>query len=269
MVSKLRGHTAEALLVPWVQVAFYVRTQNVNIDETLWREAKKRAYLWGVATPAAVLFRIAQGRTAEVAKGLLGEHYAGVATCDRLKSYWWIKRLQWCWAHLRRDFQAIIDRGKPGKAIGERLLEQSNRLFHLWHQLGEGKLSRPQFQEAMKPVREAVRLALMAGRKCRCSKTAGTCKELLSHEDWLWTFVDVCGVEPTNNEAERAERHGVLLRKTSGGTDSPQGSRFVERVLTVVETCRRQGKKVLDYLAASIQAWRHNRAPPNLVSVTS
>jgi transposase len=269
MVSKLRQRTAEALLLPYAQVALYVQSQNVNIDETHWREAKERVYLWAVLTPLAGLFRIAKGRTAQIAKELLGKHYAGVATCDRLKSYWWIKRLQWCWAHLRRDFQAMIDRGKPGKAIGERLLEQSNRLFHLWHQLGEGKLSRPQFQEAMKPVREAVRLALMAGRKCRCSKTAGTCKELLSHEDWLWTFVDVCGVEPTNNEAERAERHGVLLRKTSGGTDSPQGSRFVERVLTVVETCRRQGKKVLDYLAASIQAWRHNRAPPNLVSVTS
>jgi transposase len=269
MVSKLRQRTAEALLLPYAQVALYVRTQNVNIDETHWREAKKQVYLWAVLTPLAGLFRIATGRTARIAEDLLGKHYAGVATCDRLKSYWWIKRLQWCWAHLRRDFQAMIDRGKPGQAIGERLLGQSNRLFHLWHQLGEGKLSRPQLQEAMKPVRQAVRLALQAGRKCRCSKTAGTCKELLGHEERLWTFVEVEGVQPTNNEAERAERHGVLWRKTSGGTDSPQGSRFVERILTVVETCRRQGKKVLDYLSACIQGWRHSRAPPDLVSVLS
>ena len=269
MVSKLRQRTAEALLFPWVQVALYVRSQNVNIDETHWREAKKRAYLWAVVTRLAALFRIAKGRTAQVAESLLGKHYPGVATCDRLKSYWWIKRLQWCWAHLRRDFQAMIDRGRPGKTIGERLLAQSNTLFHLWHQLGEGKLSRTRFQKAMKPVREAVRLALEAGRKCRCSKTAGTCKELLDHEKWLWTFVDVEGVEPTNNEAERTERHGVLWRKTSGGTDSPQGSRFVERVLTVVHTCRRQGKKVLDYLSACIESWRHDRAPPSLVPDTS
>jgi transposase len=269
MVSKLRQRTAEALLLPYVQVALYVQSQNVNIDETHWREAKKRVYLWAVLTPLAGLFRIAKGRTAQIAEELLGKHYAGVATCDRLKSYWWIKRLQWCWAHLRRDFQAMIDRGKPGQAIGERLLGQSNRLFHLWHQLGEGKLSRSQFQEAIKPVREAVRLALAAGRKSRCRQTAGTCKELLDHEKWLWTFVEVEGVQPTNNAAERAERHGVLWRKTSGGTDSRQGSRFVERILTVVETCRRQSKKVLDYLSASIQAWRHNRAPPNLVAVIS
>jgi transposase len=269
MVSKLRGRTAEALHLPWVQVALYVSSRNVNIDETPWRECRRRAYLWAAVAPLAGLFRIAEGRTAQVAQQMLGTGYAGVATCDRLKSYWWIKRLQWCWAHLRRDFQAMIDRGKPGKAIGESLLGQSNTLFHLWHRLGEGNLSRPGFQEAIKPVREAVRRALRRGRRCRCSKTAGTCKELLAHEQWLWTFVDVEGVEPTNNEAERAARHGVLWRKTSGGTDSQQGSRFVERILTVVETCRRQGKKALDYLSACIQAWRHNRAPPDLVTVIS
>jgi transposase len=269
MVSKLRVRTAEALELPWVQVALYVRTRNVNIDETTWREGKKGAYLWAAVTQGAALFHIAQGRTAQVAQKLLGPTYAGVATCDRLKSYWWIKRLQWCWAHLRRDFQAMIDRGQPGKAVGESLLGQSNTLFHLWHQFREGALSRKRLRQAIRPVREAVKRVLRRGEKSRCRKTAGTCKELLGHEEWLWTFVDVEGVEPTNNEAERAERRGVLLRKTSGGTDSPQGSRFVERVLTVVDTCQRQGKKVLDYLSACIETWRHDRDPPCLVPNTS
>jgi transposase len=269
MVSKLRGRTAQALQLPWIEVALYVRRQNVNIDETPWSESKKRAYLWAAVTPLAALFRIATGRTARMAQEMLGKGFAGVATCDRLKSYWWIKRLQWCWAHLRRDFQAMIDRGKPGQAIGESLLAQSNTLFHLWHQFRAGKLSRRRLQQAMKPVREAVRRTLQRGTRCRCSKTAGTCKELLGHEEWLWTFVDVEGVEPTNNEAERTERHGVLLRKTSGGTDSPQGSRFVERILTVVHTCRRQGRKVLDYLSACIESWRDDRVPPSLVPNTS
>ena len=266
MVSKLRQRTADALLVPWTQVAHYIGTQNVNIDETTWREGKKRAYLWAAATPKASVFLIAKGRTAQVAKRLLGEDYAGVATCDRLKSYWWIKRLQWCWSHLRRDFQAMIDRDNAGKAIGERLLKESNTLFHLWHRLSKGKLSRTRFQKLMAPVRETVRCILQGGKMCECSKTAGTCKELLQHEEWLWTFVDSEGVQPTNNEGERTERHGVLLRKTSGGTDSPAGSRFVERVLTVVGTCRRQGKKVLDYLESCVRAWRHNRAPPSLLA---
>jgi transposase len=269
MVSKLRQRTAEALLRPWLQAALYVRTQNTHIDETPWREGKKRVYLWSVVTPLVALFRIAAGRTAKEAQSLLGQAYEQVATCDRLKSYWWMKRLQWCWSHLRRDFQAMIDRGQPGKAIGETLLQQSNTLFHLWHRFRAGQLSRSDFQEAMKPVRSAVKGTLQRGRKSRCRHTAGTCKELLGHEGWLWTFMEVEGVEPTNNEAERTERAGVLWRKTSGGTASRQGSRFVERVLTVVESCRRQGKQVLDYLSACIESWRHDRAPPRLVPNTS
>jgi transposase len=81
----------------------------------------------------------------------------------------------------------------------------------------------------------------------------------------LWTFVEVEGVEPTNNAGERAERQGVLWRKTSGGTDGPQGSRFVERVLTVVHTCRQRGKNVLAFLSDCIESWRHGRAPPALL----
>src|SRR5436305_12279026 len=86
---------------------------------------------------------------------------------------------------------------------------------------------------------------------------------------WLWTFVSVQGVEPTNNEGERSGRRAVLWRKTSGGTDSPQGSRFVERVLTVIDTCRKQGKKALEYLCDCVRAWRHGRAPPFLVACPS
>jgi transposase len=266
MVSKLRRHTAEALLVPWVEVLLHVHTQNVNIDETPWREGKRRAYLWAVVTARASLYRIAYGRTRRIAEQLLGREYARVATCDRLKSYWWIGRLQWCWAHLRRDFQAMIDRGNEGRAIGEALLGQSNTLFHLWHQVKQGTLSRTRFRAAIQPVRRAVRRLLRRGQACACSKTAGTCQELLAHEAWLWTFVDVEGVEPTNNTGEQAERKGVLWRKTSGGTDSPHGSRFVERVLTVVQTCQQQGKKVLEYVSDCIQAWRHGRAPPALLA---
>jgi transposase len=201
-----------------------------------------------------------------VAQSLLGSDYAGAAACDRLKSYWWIKRLQWCWAHLRRDFQAMIDRHNEGTAIGEALLEQSNTLFGLWHQLKQGTLSRPAFQGAIKPLRQALRRTLRRGVGCGCRKTAGTCRELLAHEPWLWTFVDVEGVEPTNNAGERAARPGVLWRKTSGGTASAAGSRFVERVLSVVQTCRQQGRNVLAFLSACIEAWRYGRAPPALLA---
>jgi transposase len=89
---------------------------------------------------------------------------------------------------------------------------------------------------------------LQTGTACGCAKTAGTCRELLAVEPALWTFVRVEGIEPTNNAAERALRHAILWRKASHGTDSETGSRFVEKILTVVATCRQQGRNVLECL---------------------
>jgi transposase len=87
-----------------------------------------------------------------------------------------------------------------------------------------------------------------------CDRTAATCRELLAGETHLWTFVRVEGIEPTNNDAERALRHGVIYRKLSGRTDSEHGSRFMERMLTVVAACRQQEIHVLDYLARCYRA---------------
>lgn len=266
MICNLRRHSAEALFVPWREVALHVRTCNVNIDETGWPQGKKKGYVWAVVTPSAVLYKISQGRSAASAQRLLGQDYAGVATCDRLKSYWWIKRLQWCWSHLRRDFQAMIDRANAGVTYGKQLLSLSDKLFHQWHRFKDDKLSRSEFQESMKPIRRSVGRVLTHGTSCSCRKTAGTCKELLTNESRLWTFVDVSGVEPTNNTCEQVERPVVMLRKVSGGTKGRHGSRFLERILTVVESSRRQGKNVSDYLCSCITAWRHNRSPPSLLA---
>jgi transposase len=88
-------------------------------------------------------------------------------------------------------------------------------------------------------------------------------------EPALWTFVRVEGVEPTNNAAERALRHAVQWRKTSYGTDSLGGSQVVESLLTVVTTCRQQGRKPLDYLTACCQAFHEDKMPPSLLPVTA
>ena len=104
---------------------------------------------------------------------------------------------------------------------------------------------------------------------CGCAKTAGTCRELLAGETHLWTFVRVEGIEPTNNDAERALRHGVIYRKLSGGTDSESGSRFVERMLTVVATCRQQDINVLDYLTRCYQAHLDGQPAPSLLPAAS
>src|SRR5213079_1686639 len=114
-------------------------------------------------------------------------------------------------------------------------------------------------------LRPMVRSSLERGSVCACPKTAATCGELLRLWDCLWTFTRVDGVEPTNNAAERALRHAVIWRRISGGTDSESGSRFVERMLTVVATCRQQRRNVRDYLSSCLQAARLKQAIPSLL----
>jgi len=68
-----------------------------------------------------------------------------------------------------------------------------------------------------------------------------------------------------NNDAGRVLRHAVLWCKSSGGTDSEAGSRFVERMLSVVATCRQQNRNVLDLLTACCRARLDGSAAPSLL----
>lgn len=156
--------------------------------------------------------------------------------------------------HLRRDFQTMIDRAAGGQGVGARLLALSGRVFDWWRRLGSGALRRSTLRAYVGWLRPVVRLNLEAGRDGPCKWTARVCRQLLKIEPSLWTFARVQGVTPDNNAAERALRHGVIWRKTSGGTDSERGGRFVGRVLSVVATCQQRGKGVLRFLTECFAA---------------
>jgi transposase len=267
MISKLERQSAAALEAPYNQLATAVHdAEVVNIDETSWRQDRRKAWLWTTVTRLFTVFTIAKSRGGEIARALLGSKDAQVVGSDRFGAYEWIEASwrQVCWAHLRRDFQAMIDRGGAAEGVGRRLLELSNRLFRHWHEVRDGPLPWAAFQRRMIRVRGEVRRALLEGSRCPCARTAATCFEILKVEEGLWAFARIEGVEPTNNAAERALRHAVIWRRVSGGTDSAHGSRFVERMLTVVGTCRQQGLNVLEYLTSCFEADRCGQAPPSL-----
>lgn len=92
-----------------------------------------------------------------------------------------------------------------------------------------------------------------------------TCREWYDHRQWLWTFLRHEGVEPTNNAGERSLRHAVIWQKLSFGTQSAAGSRFVETMLTVIETCRQQHRNAFEYLTAAVQARLANEPAPSLL----
>ena len=272
MISKLERQSAAVLEAPYNELAVAVHhAKATNIDETSWRERLKKVWLWATVAPLFTVFTIAKSRGGDVARALLGSEDGQVVGSDRFSAYEWImaRWRQICWAHLRRDFQAMIDRSGGGVATGSRLLSLSNQLFHHWHRVRDEALEWGSFQAEMNRLRREVKEALEKGSRCSCAKTAATCFEILKVEEGLWAFARIKGVEPTNNAVERALRHAVIWRRISGGTDSADGSRFVERMLTVVATCRQQGHNVLDYLTTCFEADSRGQALPSLLPVVT
>jgi transposase len=252
---------------PVDEVRDWVRWSDTNVDETRWREQQRRVQLWTVVTPQASVYAIRRSRGAKVLQELLGKDYAGPICSDRAKAYDCSPQRprQLCWSHLRRDAQARIDRGGPGRKVGEQLLEQANVLFVWRRWLREGKWSRGTWQQQRGGLRRSFRQDLHWGTRVRCKKTAATCRELLSRERALWTFVRMPEIPETNKGVERALRHPVQWRKTSYGTQSERGSRFVEHMLTGLATCQQHQQNAFAYLTACCRAFFHNAIPPPLI----
>ena len=139
------------------------------------------------------------------------------------------------------------------------------RVFDLWHLFRGGGCSRAQLDDGMAPLLLHLLEVLQGGLRCRDRKTKRFCARLLGVYPALWTFVVVEGVEPTNNHVERAQRRAVLWRRRSFGCQSAAGCRFVERILTVVQTLRLQERSVLQFLNEAITAHRSGLQGPTLV----
>jgi transposase len=266
-ICHLEQQTTQVLEPVVEQLRQYVKTQHANVDETGWREEGKRAWLWTAVTALVTVFHICRSRGSAVAQKLLGPGLHWVVTSDRYSAYNWLvlRRRQLCWAHLRRDFQAMIDRQDAGSAIGLELLLFSDDVFYWWYRVRDGTLKRSSMWTRIAGQRPWLRDLLKRGTVCGCAKTAGVCRELLQVEPALWTFLRVAGVEPTNNAAERALRHAVLWRKSSYGTASVKGSQYVSNILSVVATCRQQGRNVLEFVTACCQARLQGRTAPSLL----
>jgi transposase len=243
------------------------RQQQLNIDETGTKQENGKAWLWTFVARTFTVFAVRATREATALTNFLGDTFCGIVTCDRAKMYWHLGRLQWCWAHLKRDFQAMIDSGDPrAQHLGWRLRHATCELFEHWADYRADRISRAALLRRMGPVRRKVESLLLRGTQSGHADTRGTCRELYEHRSWLWTFLRHEEVEPTNNAGERSLRHAVIWRKLSFGTQSAAGSRFVETMLTVVETCRQQRRNVFTFLTNAVQAHLAHQSTPSLLS---
>jgi transposase len=149
-------------------------------------------------------------------------------------------------------------------AVGRGLVEQTERMFALQKRVRGGDVSHMAFVEQMAPVQQEVEALLSKGARLG-EGLSGRCSEILKLRQALWTFVYVARLEPTNNRAERAVRQAVLWRKSSYGVQSERGAQFVERILTVLTTCKQQGRKALAYLVSAVTAHQRNEVAPLLL----
>ena len=265
-VANLEQATAQALAEPVAEARTSGQAQPAAyLDETGWREGRQRAWLWTAATACVTVFVVRLSRSAKGAQELLGERFWGDLGTDRWSAYTWYPawRRQGCGAHLRRDIEAMIERGGPSPAIGEALQAQARQRCHWWHRVRDGTLAPTTFARDMWPVRQEVERVLDAGQTCGVPKTEGACRAILTRRQALWTCVRHPEVEPTNNAAERAIRPGVLWRQGRFGTQSPEGSRVVETMMTAVATLTPQHRNILDDVIAACEAARRHQPAPS------
>ncbi len=163
----------------------------------------------------------------------------------------------------------MIDRKMGGEEVGAKLLRWSHFVFAWWRRFESGSVARPTLQSYVAGLKPVVRLHLAEGAACACPKTAKVCRELPAHKPLLWRFATAVGVPPHNNAAERALRSGVIWRKTSFGTDSAQGDRFVAWVLSVAETCRQRDRHGSSFLTGCVKAQLEDQPAPALLNYTS
>jgi transposase len=257
-VDAIVQRTGDALAVPYAALETQIRAAAaLNVDETGWRLRGGKRTLWGAFSPTHALLRIAPDRHQRELGALLGEPFAGITTSDR----WWAyntlpaQRRQVCWSHLVRDFTAHAEGMAAQKELGEVGLRVSERLFASWKTYKQDG-DRPALKRRVAPLKRELRALLTtnAPKRARNRHTRTIANNLLKLWPALWTFTDHDGVEPTNNHAERGLRGAVIYRKLSLGSQSDQGERTIERLLSASITCRLQNQSLFNYLTQVLTA---------------
>jgi transposase len=257
-VDAIVQRTGTALAAPHTRLEQQIKSAPVvNIDETGWKTAGGSRTLWGALTGRTAVFRIAAGRHACEAKTLLGERFAGIVCSDRWRGYDYLDPIQrqLCWAHLLRDFTAHSEGMAEQKKFGEQGLRIARELFAAWHDYQtDADRARLQAQTAslQQELRQLLEHATRKSPRTRYHRPFA--KNLLTRWPALWTFSHTDGVEPTNNHAERGLRGAVIYRKLSLGSQSDQGERTTERLLSASLTCRLQKRSLFAYLTDAITA---------------
>lgn len=258
---------AEALEQPVLEASEAIRHESVvGADETGHPVSGKCSWMWIALCSKLAVFFARSSRSKTVAEEILGKEFAGILVSDRYGAYKWVGRRQFCWAHLIRDFKKHQETKGPSQRLADEILRNVKKMFILWHRHREGLIDRIGLQQQMLPFRFIIEALLKKGHDL--TAIGSLCRALYRDREFLWMFIRHENVEPTNNHAERTLRQCVIWRKTSFGTQSENGNRFVERILTTVSSCKLQGRKPFEYIRQVVEAHFHGQPAPSLVPAT-
>ncbi len=250
-VSNLEKRTSKALEDIHQEALTHVRVQKaLHVDETPFAlERGSKGYLWVANTKTVACFLVHPDRSKAALVELLGE-FSGLLVSDRYGAYEAVPlaRRQFCWSHLLRDFDALAEKdGKQGQ-LGTTLANLARLIFRILRWKRERV-----FQIQWEEIKRIGKKCKMVLRRClqmckELPRPPSWSKSLLKKEKGLWLWLEEEGLAISNNEAERALRHAVLWRKVCFGVESERGTRFAERILTVVQSLRSQGRDTFTFL---------------------
>lgn len=255
---------------PWAELREAIRkAKAVHADETTWRLRGAQQWLWVAASALVACFRIDPARSQAAAKELLGEEFGGFVISDRYAGYHFLDVLQQqlCWCHVIRQLVEVSQRSGATGRRGTQLVTLARKVIAVHREFLTDGHDGDWLSAQLTPLRAQIRVLLEQCAAGHHTKTANFAAGLLEEYEALWTFCDVpdLQLDPTNNAAERAVRHAVLMRRLQGGTQSDQGSRWIERIQSIRETCRLQHRSPLAYLIDAATAAHHRLPVPSLV----
>ena len=253
-IQRIIDRSSQAILPIYDAIGDNARHSPVNgVDETSWFQAGKLHWLWTMVNHTVAFFMIHANRSTEAFNQLI-EDWKGILISDNYGVYVnWINRRQTCLAHLIRKAKGLAERKDESiRKFGESILKELQLLCY-WAQ-------KPPDERQWRDFYSRLLLLLMLYEGA--DNDAGYLARSIAREvESLWVFLDENGVEPTNNRAERALRFAVLWRKRSYGTQSDKGNRWVERILSLKQTCRMKAIPVFPILVNAIDAYFKEQKP--------
>jgi transposase len=249
-IQNILDRTSRALAPHYEAIGEAVRAAPVNhVDETTWKQGKKLTWLWLMCNRTAAFFTLHRHRSKAAFQELI-QDWQGILVSDGYAVYQqWPHGRQSCLAHLIREAKGLSERNDPALSRpGAWALKELRLLCRMAKErpsVGQWNLF-------------YARLIRLIGLYRDQPDEAGRFVRRLRREmGSLWLFLLENGVASTNNHAERTLRFAVLWRKRSFGTRGEKGNAFVERILSLRQTCRLQGKRTFPVLLDAMHAYLH------------